>query len=128
MNEQYFFSGMRLFIDKENTLFLEGGSGKIYNVEKYDYSMFLLPLLEVPYDDFFSQKNMKISERLRIIDLLKFSIENKMEYWAELALDWIETGGLYPVLTEWGKTIETKWMSQKLKHRFWKTLRIRSYP
>lgn len=116
-----------LFLDKDLVWKLEGNNG-LYHLNDKDYSMFILPLLEYNFLDIKDKIPDQYFESLPIIPLLKFPFDNKMKYWAELALQWIDDGDYGTDLRLWAKNVDTQhWMPQKLKHKFWKSLGLRSY-
>lgn len=115
-----------LFLDNTLTWKFQGNNG-LYEIEKQDYSLYILPLLEYDLEDIKSKIPNEYFNTLPVIKLLKFPFENEMKYWAELSLKWIEKGGYKAELFNWAKDVDIHWMPQKLKHSFWKTFGIRSY-
>ena len=96
-----------------------------YKIETGRFSLFLLSLLEHDYQTFHKwviQNNeaKNLWGNFPLLELLKYPFHNKRDYWAGLALNWIEGSSSGKELGEWAKSIETSWMPQKLKHRFWK--------
>ena len=69
----------------------------------------------------------KYFKLLPIKRLIKFTFDNKMKYWGGLALEWAERGAYGAELYKWAKGIDSSWMPQKLKHKFWKIMGVRSY-
>lgn len=86
---------------------------------------FILPLLEQEYtefkkkyDDYMIEANTET--QFPLIELLKFPLENKLEYWSNLSLKWLNAIENYDSLIDWFTHTETNWMSQKLKHDFFR--------
>ncbi|MOA47496.1 hypothetical protein D3C78_1701360 [compost metagenome] len=59
-------------------------------------------------------------------ELIKFPFENRMNYWASLALTWIDERNENFGLDEWSKEIDLSWMSQELKHKYVKVFKKNS--
>ena len=94
-----------------------------YPLEGGQYSLFLLPLLEQDYFYFISMvKNhdtaSQFYSRFPLKSLLIYPFDSKMEYWANLSLDWIEHSESVSELKSWAEGQDIDWMPQKLKHRF----------
>ncbi|MFI0428877.1 hypothetical protein [Mariniflexile sp. HMF6888] len=117
-----------LFLDENSNWILEGVNG-VYDLSKFNYSMYLLPLLKKEFNDFKNEVEKSTSlEDFPFIELIKFPFENKMLDWSILALKWIVDGKLEDIFENWAKTIDVGWMPQRFKHKFLKILKVRSYP
>ncbi len=115
-----------LFLD-DNLIWKFKGNNGLYNIEEHNYIMYILPLLEYDIEEIKTKIPNDYFKSLPVIQLLKFPLDNKMKYWSELALKWIKDGNYKSDLFNWAKDLDTHWMSQKLKHRFWKVMEIRSW-
>lgn len=92
----------------------------------------LLPLLEQDYLEFQTllagavDKVMTDKFNELLWQMLMYPFEWRMEHWSTKSLDWIDNIGIQPSKIEWwALSVETQWMPQKLKHRFWKVFKIR---
>lgn len=103
-----------------------------YLLEDGRYSLFLLPLLEHDYSRFIASLNenflSKSINKFPMRPLLIYPFNLKMEYWADLSLNWIIQTSLVTDLKPWANEQNTGWMSQKLRHRFFKVFSLKSYP
>jgi hypothetical protein len=119
-----------LFLMDHGRWMLKTRNGEIDSKQKRFY-LFLLPILEKECIDFEKEFERTFEKTIDETDFplanfLRFPFDAKMEYWANLAMDWIHFHKDKLDLSEWAKELEVQWMSQKLKHRFWKELGIRS--
>ncbi|XZF15206.1 hypothetical protein ACTHGU_03645 [Chitinophagaceae bacterium MMS25-I14] len=121
-NCSYVISPSLTFFITSNGEFILRGKEE-YNLKVKDYSLYLLPLLERERDSFWSvfikcdQANLDDLKRI-INDVIKFPFDNKMEYWSEKAVSWIDQNDLSSYL--WLYVIDDDWMTQKLKHTIYK--------
>ena len=92
----------------------------------------LLPLLEEDYLVFqktlFNSVDQKMINKFNELQwqLLVYPFQWRMEYWARMSLDWIDHLSIPPKIEWWSLSVESQWMPQRLKHRFWKVFKIRS--
>jgi hypothetical protein len=111
-----------LVSDPKNGAWMLKGNNGIYSLEDEKFILYMLPLLEMKRDDFELELQNKIKDRnieksFPFILLLKYPFENNMEYWSMNALNWVYKEEA-KLLFDWAKRINTKWMSQDLRHKF----------
>jgi len=119
-----------LFVINENLKILIGIDGNLilkgktdyYDITNLNYANYMLPLLEKNSDDFFlnisSIPNVNYPLLNQIIDdTIKFAFLSQMEYWSDLALNWMNDRSFN---YSWLHSMDNSWMSQKLRHRVMK--------
>lgn len=117
---------LSLCLSNDNEWLIKSHNGECY-LSNDGCILYLLPLLEIDYDDFSNKiREYHLSDDIigafPLASLLMYPFNNQRQFWAELALDWIEKSGKSQELNLWAYSIKRDWMPQKLMHRFRKVL------
>jgi hypothetical protein len=121
-------NGNELLISDDSSWFLQT-SNRLYSLQSEVPVLFILPILERSYEDFCSQVgNHENLQAFPILSILTFPFENKLSYWAALALNWMENAMLTHKLTDWASLQDRSWMPQFLEHRFKSIYGTKDFP